>query len=63
MEDLSLPVPDFHLINQLVEAQMEENNENSQREKRLMGEMMLAQLNDGQRVAFHTGEDAECLKV
>ncbi|XP_045035977.1 ATP-dependent DNA helicase PIF1-like [Daphnia magna] len=52
MEDLSLPVPDFHLINQLVEAQMEENNENSQREKRLMGEMMLAQLNDGQRAAF-----------
>ncbi|XP_045031637.1 ATP-dependent DNA helicase pif1-like [Daphnia magna] len=52
MEDLSLTVPDFHLINQLVEAQMEENNENSQREKRLMGEMMLAQLNDGQRAAF-----------
>ncbi|XP_045022910.1 ATP-dependent DNA helicase PIF1-like [Daphnia magna] len=52
MEDLSLPVPDFHLINQLVEAQMKENNENSQREKRLMGEMMLAQLNDGQRAAF-----------
>ncbi|KZR98379.1 Uncharacterized protein APZ42_006229 [Daphnia magna] len=52
MEDLSLPVPDFHLINQLVEAQMEENNETSQREKRLMGEMMLAQLNDGQRLAF-----------
>ncbi|XP_045036690.1 ATP-dependent DNA helicase pif1-like [Daphnia magna] len=52
MENLSLPVPDFQLINQLVEAQMEENNENSQREKRLMGEMMLAQLNDGQCVAF-----------
>ncbi|KZS19466.1 ATP-dependent DNA helicase PIF1 [Daphnia magna] len=52
MEDLSLPVPDFYLINQLVEAQMEENNEYTQREKRLMGEMMLAQLNVGQRAAF-----------
>ena len=52
MEYLSLPVPDFQLINQLIEAQIGENNENTRQEKRLMGEMILARLNDGQRVAF-----------
>jgi len=33
MEDLSLPVPDFQLINQLIEAQIGENNENTRQEK------------------------------
>ncbi|KZS10733.1 Uncharacterized protein APZ42_024749 [Daphnia magna] len=52
MEEFSLPAPDFHLINQLIEAQMEENDDNVRQQKRLMGEMMLAQLSDGQRAAF-----------
>ncbi|XP_045033918.1 ATP-dependent DNA helicase pif1-like [Daphnia magna] len=52
MEEFSLPVPDFHLINQLIEAQMERNDDNVRQQKRLMGEMMLSQLNDGQRAAF-----------
>jgi hypothetical protein len=52
MEDLSLPVPDFQLINQIIQEQMNETDENTRQEKRLMGEMMVAQLNDGQRAAF-----------
>ncbi|XP_032789754.2 uncharacterized protein LOC116926943 [Daphnia magna] len=42
MEEFSLTVPDFHLINQLIEAQMERNDDNVRQQKRLMGEMMLA---------------------
>jgi hypothetical protein len=49
MEDLSLPIPDFHLINQLNQDHMGETNENTRQEKIIMSEMMLAQLNDGQR--------------
>jgi len=52
MEDLSLPVPDFQLINQIIQEQMNETDENTRQEKRLMGEMMVAQLNDRQRAAF-----------
>ncbi|XP_057376187.1 uncharacterized protein LOC130697273 [Daphnia carinata] len=53
MEDLSLPIPDFYLINQMIDVQIEENNENTRTEKRMIGEMLLAQLNDGQRAAFN----------
>ncbi|XP_059352797.1 uncharacterized protein LOC130702739 [Daphnia carinata] len=52
MEDFSLPIPDFHLRSQLADDQIGDNNANTQREKRLIGERMLAQLNDGQRAAF-----------
>ncbi len=48
MEDLSLPNPDFQLINRLIQEQMGETDENTKQEKRLMG-MLVAQFNDGQR--------------
>jgi ATP-dependent DNA helicase PIF1 len=52
MEDLSLPVPDFQLINQHIQEQLSETDENTRQEKRLMGEMMAAQFNEGQRSVF-----------
>ena len=52
MEDLSLPIPDFQLINQLNQDQMGATDDNTRQEKILMGEIMLAQLNEGQRAAF-----------
>jgi hypothetical protein len=53
MENFSLPVPDFHLINQLIQAQIAaDNDEVDTHEKRLLGQMMLEKLNDGQRAAF-----------
>jgi hypothetical protein len=52
MEDLSLPVPDFHLINQLIQEQLNETEENTRQEQRMMGEMMAAQFNEGQRSVF-----------
>jgi len=47
MEELSLPVPDFEFINRIVEAQIGEDGEDVRQENRLMGEMMLARLNEG----------------
>jgi hypothetical protein len=42
MENFSLPVPDFHLINQLIQAQIAaDNDEVDTHEKRLLGQMML----------------------
>ncbi|XP_046632783.1 uncharacterized protein LOC124312311 [Daphnia pulicaria] len=52
MENLSLPVPDFQLIHRLIAAQLEENAEITMREKRRLGELMVSQLNEGQRAAF-----------
>jgi hypothetical protein len=52
MEDLSLPIPDFHLINQLIQDQKGETDENTKQEKRLMVEMMVAQFKDRQRSVF-----------
>ncbi len=43
----SLASSDFHLINQLIQAQIEVDNEVDTNEKRLLGKMMLAKLNDG----------------
>ena len=53
MEDLCLPVPDFQLINQLIEAQIATDNDGDMQEKRLLGQIMLAKLNEGQRAAFN----------
>jgi hypothetical protein len=47
MEDFSLPFPDFELINQLIQAQIATDNEVDTHEKRLLGQMMFARLNDG----------------
>ncbi|EFX69182.1 hypothetical protein DAPPUDRAFT_258903 [Daphnia pulex] len=52
MENFSLPVADFHLINQLIQAQIAADNEVDTHEKRLLGKMMLAKLNEDQRAAF-----------
>jgi hypothetical protein len=52
MENFSLPVPDFHLMNQLIQAQNAADNEVETHEKRLLGQIMLAKHNDGQRAAF-----------
>ncbi len=52
MENLSLPVPDFQLINQLIQAQIAADNEVDTHERRFLGQMMLARLNDGQRAVF-----------
>jgi hypothetical protein len=52
MENFSLPVLDFHLINQLIQAQIAADNEVDTHEKRLFGQMMFAKLYDGQRAAF-----------
>ena len=51
-EEFQLPLPNFALINNLIEAKITENSENIRREKRLKGEIMMAQLNQGQRAAF-----------
>jgi ATP-dependent DNA helicase PIF1 len=51
-EDFELPIPDFQLIDRLISAEIEENDENVQRQKKLRGEMMMAKLNVGQRAAF-----------
>jgi ATP-dependent DNA helicase PIF1 len=53
MEDLSLPIPDFQLINQLIQEHMNETDENTRQEQRLMGEMMAAQFHVGQRSVFN----------
>nr|CAH0107953.1 unnamed protein product [Daphnia galeata] len=52
IEDLSLPVLDFHLIHQLIQEQLNETDENTRQEQRLMGEMMATQFNEGQRSVF-----------
>ena len=52
MEELSLPVPDFQLIRQIIEAQLEENTAITRIEKRRLGELMVTQLNEGQRAAY-----------
>ena len=52
MEDLLLPIPNFQLINRLIQDQMGETDKNTIQEKRLMGEIMMAKLNDGQRAVF-----------
>jgi PIF1-like helicase len=53
MEDHSLPVPDFQLINRFIEAQIATDNGGDMQEKWLLGQRMLAQLNEGQRTAFN----------
>ena len=53
MEDLCLPVPNFQLINHLIEAQIETDNDGNLQEKRLLGQIMLSKLNEGQRAAFN----------
>jgi hypothetical protein len=51
-EDFELPIPDFQLIDRLISAEIEENDENVQRQNKLRGEMMMAKLNVGQRAAL-----------
>nr|CAH0113273.1 unnamed protein product [Daphnia galeata] len=54
MESLNLPVPDFQLIHRIIEAQLDDNAEATMREKRRLGNLMVSQLNEGQRAAFDT---------
>jgi len=46
-------VPDLQLINRLIEAQIATDNDGDMQEKRLLGQRMLAKLNEGQRTAFN----------